>query len=299
MILLATAFVLARAGIQISQRDRPKLQDYFIYIAFVLFLAMAICDLIGIPQVSYIIKSDADAPHTFDEQKPRILFGVRLAFVTTLLFWASLLCVKLSLLALYKRLVAGQSRVYIRAWWAVLVFCLVGCIACMAGHLGGCSDFLSTIKQGTSCANTRSDRGPEAILYASYAWNVLTDLMIMILPIRLTWNLRLGLRQKIGLYALFASGSICIAIATLRVVQIGSHESGHVKPVSTSLWTAVEASVAVCIGCTPAFVAYYRKIQAQGSSDGAHHLDWRGESQSLENSNGADAIKMDVMNVKS
>lgn len=43
----------------------------------------------------------------------------------------------------------------------------------------------------------------------------------MALPIRLTWNLQMEKKQKIGIFALFGSGVICILFATIRLVQLG------------------------------------------------------------------------------
>jgi hypothetical protein len=74
--------------------------------------------------------------------------------------------------------------------------------------------------------------------------------------------------KKPAVIALFASGFVCIAFATLRVVQIGIKSGDDTSPSPTWLafWTIVESSIAICIGCGPAFVSLYRTAQTPSVS---------------------------------
>lgn len=68
----------------------------------------------------------------------------------------------------------------------------------------------------------------------------------MFLPIRLTWNLQLPRKQKIGVFVLFGSGFVCVAFATLRVVQLGVDGRGRAttpEPKWLLLWTVVECAM--------------------------------------------------------
>jgi hypothetical protein len=68
----------------------------------------------------------------------------------------------------------------------------------------------------------------------------------MFLPIRLTWNLQMPKSQKVGIFILFGSGFLCIAFATLRVVQLGVDGRGRTtapEPKWLLLWTVLECSV--------------------------------------------------------
>ncbi|KAH6865672.1 hypothetical protein BKA58DRAFT_461582 [Alternaria rosae] len=85
--------------------------------------------------------------------------------------------------------------------------------------------------------------------------------LLMFLPFRMTWNLRLPRAQKLGIFVLFGSGWICIVFATLRVVQV-SVKDGLPKipdPKWLQMWTIIETSMAVIIGCAPAFNALRRR----------------------------------------
>jgi hypothetical protein len=99
----------------------------------------------------------------------------------------------------------------------------------------------------------------------------------MILPFHLTWNLQMGRGQKTGIFILFGSGFICILFATLRVIKLGVDGTGKTQmpePKWMLLWTVLETSMAVIIGCSPAFAVIIRKhFQTHNASsrDREHH----------------------------
>lgn len=84
----------------------------------------------------------------------------------------------------------------------------------------------------------------------------------MILPFHLTWNLQMPRAQKTGIFILFGTGFICILFATLRVIKLGVDGTGKAtmpEPKWMLLWTVLETSMAVIIGCSPAFAVVIRR----------------------------------------
>ena len=68
--------------------------------------------------------------------------------------------------------------------------------------------------------------------------------------------------QKTGILILFGSGFICILFATLRVVKLGVDATGKATMPELKrmlLWTVLETSMAVVIGCSLAFAVIARK----------------------------------------
>ncbi|KAF2745689.1 hypothetical protein M011DRAFT_426803 [Sporormia fimetaria CBS 119925] len=294
MIVLPSIFVAARVSIQIWKRQRMELPDYLIYNAFVCFLAMAICYLIVMPTIYGIgrVRSGLMRPGA-NFQNDRVFF-FRMLFVTQNLFWISLWSVKLSLLGLYKKLMEGLPGIYKKLWWAVFAFCIASLIGCIISYFFGCPDFGGMMMRG-DCVGSDSVRSQSASLYYSYAVDVVTDLMIIALPIKLVWNLQLARGQKIAVIALFASGFVCIAFATLRVVQVGMQTGNATSPSPSwlALWTIIETSIAVCIGCGPAFAVLYRKVvgTTHASRDTSGYLR-QGPSHSGTARSKSDAIKL-------
>lgn len=125
MMVLPSIFAIARVGIQVWRRKAMQTQDYLLYSAFIFFLAMSICYLIVVPKiymVDRVQKGMMEPPITLAADVAKY---VQLMFVTTTFFWLSLWLVKLSLLALYKKLITGLSVIYARLWWTVFAFCLI------------------------------------------------------------------------------------------------------------------------------------------------------------------------------
>ncbi len=124
-------------------------------------------------------------------------------------------------------------------------------------------------------------------------------ILVMALPIRLVWNLQMARGQKIAVIGLFASGFVCMAFATLRVLQIGikSENSTAPSPTWLALWTIVEGAIAICIGCCPAFAILYRNAHTPHVSYDTNGYVRHNQSQSGENENHHEAIKMDSVSV--
>jgi hypothetical protein len=78
---------------------------------------------------------------------------------------------------------------------------------------------------------------------------------VMILPIRMIWNLQIPRRQKQSIGAIFGVGVICIIVAIIRVVQIGVKSRSDSTPSSSwlALWAMIEAAIGTSSFplCTP------------------------------------------------
>lgn len=89
----------------------------------------------------------------------------------------------------------------------------------------------------------------------------------MLLPLRLLWTLRISVRQKLALALLFCLGIIVVVFAFIRLAQVTKATSNSKKdpttladgPILLSLWSTIEASVAVIVSNLPAFRSLLRK----------------------------------------
>jgi len=79
-------------------------------------------------------------------------------------------------------------------------------------------------------------------LYYATAVDILCDLLIMALPLRLLWNLQINRQQKSTLAAIFSLGFVVIVFAIVRVIET-SASIHHVDPIWLALWSMIEASV--------------------------------------------------------
>jgi hypothetical protein len=115
----------------------------------------------------------------------------------------------------------------------------------------------------------------------------------MALPTRLIWNLQMPRTQKIGITGLFGIGIILIAVATLRVAQIGGKAQSSSQPSASwlALWGVIETSIAVIIVCCPTFVILIRNHTTPAVSYNTQGF-VRQREGSQGNGSGPDSVKL-------
>ncbi|KAK4862945.1 hypothetical protein LT330_010719 [Penicillium expansum] len=248
LIVLTSLVVGTRFVGSIRSFKDLKAEDYLLIVAYIFFLELSILYIYISPVIFRIAAVGAGTipPYAAISEE-----GLRLQtvfFVTTSSLWLCLWMIKFSLLAMYKRLLVGKK--YLIAWWVIMGFCVLFIIGCILSSWFSCSSFHAWFTSG-QCNTPRDHRAAVISLYYAYGVDIVTDLAIMILPIRLIWNLQMRTRQKLSIGGLFCFGWVCIIISTIRVVQLGETENGVPAPSWLALWGTIEASIAVMIGCCP------------------------------------------------
>lgn len=125
MLALTSIFVLSRAALHISKRKRPDLPDFFIYFSYALYVALWSCYIVVIPpmfRVYAVIGGEIKPYATMMQDAATML---RMITAAQMCFYTLLFAVKMSLLTLYYKLLAGVGGVYKKIWWGILAFCVV------------------------------------------------------------------------------------------------------------------------------------------------------------------------------
>ncbi|KKY28246.1 hypothetical protein UCDDS831_g00429 [Diplodia seriata] len=280
LIVVTSATVITRFSIRIWKRKPLQIEDLLVGIAWAAFLALTISYIVVTPPMYHLYAVSGGRADPYPAMMDDALFIIKVFFYSTMLLWVTLWAVKFSLLALYRRLMNGL-RTYVVLWWILVVFCAATFVGAIISNLTSCSSMHAWFSPG-ECGTPRDINAQIASLYYAFAVDILTDLLIMALPIRLIWNLQMPRAEKLAVGALFCSGFVCITMAVLRVVQIGVKAGNNSTPSSSwlALWAEVEAATAVFIGCCPAFAAFYRTAKSSSSGSG------RGYSKRKENRSG-------------
>ncbi|KAI3009643.1 hypothetical protein CBS147346_1981 [Aspergillus niger] len=259
MIALSSAVVIARFSLIFWKLRSLQVEDGCILLSWACFLAMSIAYIIVTPVV-YKIDAYTDGKiGPWATMLSDALFMIKVFFANTMLLWASLWSVKLSFLFLYRRLLQdlpGEMK-----WWYALiaVWTFIGAVI---SNFTSCQSMHAWFTVG-ECSTHRDAVAEIASLYYSFAVDAISDIMIMVLPLRLVVSLRLPLGQKISVAAVFALGTICVIMAVVRVIQIGTRANNDSTPSSSWLafWGMIEAGIAVIVGCLPAFAIIYRRTK--------------------------------------
>jgi hypothetical protein len=170
-----------------------------------------------------------------------------------LVFWL----VKVSFLLFYYHLFQS-SKIFKRAWWGIMILTLVTFWIPIAGVLATCAgaDSVAAYKLCNSPDQARAIK-----LEYSCAVNIITDVAIMALPLWILKDLKMSMKQKLGLAFIFCLATICIALDIVRVVEaLGSNQA---------LYTILEINFVVIICCLPTYRALYTIHEKYKSSKGS------------------------------
>jgi len=91
--------------------------------------------------------------------------------------------------------------------------------------------------------------------YANAAFSILGDIIILVLPMPVIYQLRLRLNQKISLMAVFALGGFIIVTSVLRMTTLDttSKSPDPTWEVGATTWTIIEPNIAIICACLPLF----------------------------------------------
>ncbi|GJN75003.1 hypothetical protein PLICBS_009099 [Purpureocillium lilacinum] len=248
------------------------MEDIFMYLALASFAITAALYLATIPTFFNVMAITAGQMQPYASLPNDLVVMLREFFVVQLFFWLTLWAVKWSLLFMFKRLTDGLP-LYNRIWWAVLVFSILTFIGCCISNFTSCSSMHAWFTAG-ECATPRDARAKEISLWFSLGADLATDLLIMAVPIRVLWNLKISFVEKISIGLVFIVGIITMVTAIIRSVSLESSTSaGQVSTTWLMLWAGIEGAVAIVVGCLPSFAVFIRgrvaasRAQYDGSSN--------------------------------
>jgi hypothetical protein len=123
--------------------------------------------------------------------------------------------------------------------------------------------------------------------YANAVINIVTDIIIYALPIRILWALQLPKRQRLGLVLLFSLGGLVVVASLIRLATLKALINSTDPTwslVSPYNWSTIEIHVGIFITCGPAFKAFVRRYlprllgnssYGRSTGGGRHYLDPR------------------------
>ncbi|MCJ1351247.1 MAG: hypothetical protein MMC33_001230 [Icmadophila ericetorum] len=98
--------------------------------------------------------------------------------------------------------------------------------------------------------------------------NVVTDVVILTLPMPLLWRLNVSKREKWQVILAFLMGGIAIIISIVRsfyLIRVGSHDPTW-NDVAPATWSIVECCVGILSACLPLYRPLYTHLYHRNSS---------------------------------
>ncbi|EXJ84958.1 hypothetical protein A1O3_05633 [Capronia epimyces CBS 606.96] len=243
----AGIFLSLRLFARYREARRLFTDDFWMVASFVVLTVNAILQTLQTESLYYMIYVSIGRVPVDEKLIVEGTTYLKYQFAIIGLMWTVLWCVKASFLSLYWRLFDGLTH-YKRIWWAVVVFTVLAYFGCWIASAWTCHP-PSTYFQFGQCTKPIDQKGSTISISYSTAVDILSDLMIMSLPLRLLKELQVTRPQKIGLAIVFSLGLAIIAVAIIRLTQIIGQ--ARADPVGLAVWGLVESSISVIIGSLP------------------------------------------------
>ncbi|KEQ70870.1 hypothetical protein M436DRAFT_52556 [Aureobasidium namibiae CBS 147.97] len=180
--------------------------------------------------------------------------------VCAIMYSITMLFSKMSILLLYRRVFPINN--FAKRWWAVVAFTVAYSLGAIFASLFQCRPMESAWSIDITpeyCIST------EKFYTANAALNVVSDILILLLPVPIVWGLNTDVRKKVILTGLFSMGSISCLVSILRMRSIiVLYKSGYSDLtwglVEVVLWSQAELTAAMICTCTPCLRPLFEKI---------------------------------------
>ncbi|RVD87909.1 uncharacterized protein DFL_002112 [Arthrobotrys flagrans] len=245
---IALVFFFVRLAVKLTKNRGLQIDDFFVSFAAAAVLTDAILHTLMTPtshNLGLIMLGLAQPGATFLEDVQRYL---RLQFAAITLFWNILWAVKFSLLIFIWRLTDGLPTMR-KWWWGVTIFNIIMWMSAVMSQYLNCRPLKTAFLIGEgACETLHPGTSARALLYAMAA-DIITDISIMVLPLRLLYGLKINRKQKFGLVLIFSLGLLCVIFAVIR--GVGSIVGDAIMPIWLGVWTQSESCVALIVACLP------------------------------------------------
>ncbi|PVI05165.1 hypothetical protein DM02DRAFT_611014 [Periconia macrospinosa] len=203
--------------------------------------------------------------HQWNIRYKDLITYLKLAHTATLMFNVIMLLLRLAIIVqIMRAFVTPRSRNF--TFWAswILIVSNVGFWATITMlEVFSCSPrekLWNPIVEGT-CINRH------AYQIASAVMNMVSEMLIMLLPQRVIWGLNLTRKQRLGLSMLFALGIATIASSTLRLAYTikmwPTDDITYFIADGITLWTIPEITCSILVPCIPVLPQFIRIVRGK------------------------------------
>ncbi|KAF6220928.1 hypothetical protein HO133_002608 [Letharia lupina] len=204
--------------------------------------------------------------------------GLRRLFnIASIIYGPAIGCTKVSILLLYRRTFSPQKNSHFdRAIRLFIVILSLFYVAITIAKIFECTPrarIWDKRRPGT-CVSISN------LLNASGAFNTLTDILLLLIPVKVSWTLNTSVKRKVGVVLLFTFGFLAPAFSIVGlVVRIRTSKSPDVtyNQPEILLWGAAEITTGLICVCIPPLAAliHPRHNRRQSTYINVHSSDGR------------------------
>ncbi|KAJ5951385.1 uncharacterized protein N7479_009798 [Penicillium vulpinum] len=208
----------------------------------------------GIPLIALLASSILGGRYGFGLH----VWSVTILFAYLIIYLLELLLIKISILMFYRRIFGMNWMI-----WATLLISCGWWLGSLIAALCACDPIPFF---WTEITNHKSGSYRYNFYYyyiGNAAANVLTDILILLVPMPIIWKLQMRTNQKIGVCAvLLLGGFVCIA-SGIRIHYL-NYLNGNVDLTwalgSVSVWSTIEPCIGIICACLPVLQPFVRSL---------------------------------------
>ncbi|KAI0531864.1 hypothetical protein GGR58DRAFT_492099 [Xylaria digitata] len=247
VIAIVTVFqVFSSAALALRLWTRLRIQhlrlgadDWVIITAWTTDLALG--TIIGFQTRYGLGKHVADLPPDIDFITSNILF-----YAHQPIYYISVSLTKVSIIVFYFRIFPQESyRAFL--WVMLVIVVLTGAATSIAGVFQ-----CNPIARAWNAEIPGTCFDQPALFFANSGINIVEDLILYVLPIRILWNMNLPLKQRIALIGIFVIGGLTIIAGIVRIPSL-KEAVVSTDPtwdhVGSSIWSSIECNVGIICAC--------------------------------------------------
>ncbi|KAJ6020101.1 hypothetical protein N7499_003395 [Penicillium canescens] len=252
-ISIVTLFVALRFYTRIRFKQPLGVDDYSCIVAWLLFM--------GYCAISIVIGKHADGYHFGELDGAHQIQFKKFCYIATILYCPMALSVKIALLSVLTRIFA----LYRGKVWFIYIF--LGCLCCyyivaLIIKIRMCAPipmYWLGPAEGGSCLDQAS------ALIADSVISVVSDIIILILPLPLTWSLQMSRSRKLRVIGILGAGGLATGFSLYRLVlllKVDNSADMSLMFVRVILSGNAEGGVGLICACLPilnVLLAYYKK----------------------------------------
>ncbi|KAL2847618.1 hypothetical protein BJX68DRAFT_268014 [Aspergillus pseudodeflectus] len=255
LLALALALILLRIYVRWTQTGPGNFQldDYLMPLAGAVFaVEVSLAYLVGAKYQgltnSYMTDEQRAAIDPSSREYYNRVWGSKIQVAGWSLYAMVLWLVKFSLAVFYSRLTTGLNHLPSRVRIAYLLLG-VSYLAVALTIILSCQPMHRFWQISPDPGNICQPACSKVYVLVVMIPNVLTDIYLMSIPLPLLWTVRIGIRRKVTLMALFSGAVFVIMAAIIRAVTILT--AGADGAVSGSKWACRESFVSIIVSNLP------------------------------------------------
>ncbi|KAL4964939.1 uncharacterized protein BDV14DRAFT_173994 [Aspergillus stella-maris] len=250
-IPICTLFIFMRFGIRAWYRQWARVEDWTCLLAWILFM--------GYCGVAMVVGNFGGGYHYYDVSEADQIRFRKFCYIATVLYCPMALLTKIALLSILTRIFAPyKSKVYFIYGFlaAITIYYVIAEII----KIRMCDPVPGywTQDPDAKCLDQR------AALIADSVISMVSDILILVLPLPLTWSLQMSRNKKLRVIGMLSAGGLATAFSIYRLILVlrdGSSRDMTIVFVCVILSGNAEGGVGLICACLPSLNIVIAKVR--------------------------------------